>query len=56
LNFISTALVCDEENIEQVYVVEAMDGQLITNKLIEPLLLSLLNMISSKPILKRSVV
>ena len=27
----------DEENIEQVYVVEAMDGQLITNKLIEPI-------------------
>lgn len=25
----------DEENIEQVYVVEALDGQLITNKLIE---------------------
>nr|WP_294905718.1 adenine deaminase [uncultured Lacibacter sp.] len=27
----------DEENIEQVYVIEAMDGQLITNKLIEPI-------------------
>lgn len=27
----------DEENIEQVYVVEAMDGQLITNKIIEPI-------------------
>ncbi len=27
----------DEENIEQVYVVEAMDGQLISNKLIEPI-------------------
>lgn len=27
----------DEENIEQVYIVEAMDGQLITNKLIEPI-------------------
>ncbi|HLP38568.1 adenine deaminase [Lacibacter sp.] len=27
----------DEENIEQVYVVEAMDDQLITNKLIEPI-------------------
>ncbi len=27
----------DAENIEQVYVVEAMDGQLITNKLIEPI-------------------
>jgi adenine deaminase len=29
--------IADEENIEQVYVVEAMDGQLITNKLIEPI-------------------
>ncbi|MEJ8817999.1 adenine deaminase [Lacibacter sp. H407] len=27
----------DAENIEQVYVVEAMDGQLITNKLIVPI-------------------
>ncbi len=27
----------DEENIEQVYVIEAMDGQLITNKRIEPI-------------------
>lgn len=27
----------DEENIEQVYIIEAMDGQLITNKLIEPI-------------------
>lgn len=27
----------DAENMEQVYVLEAMDGQLITNKLIEPL-------------------
>ncbi len=27
----------DQENIEQVYVVEALDGQLITNKLKEPL-------------------
>jgi adenine deaminase len=27
----------DEENIEQVYVIEAMEGQLITNKLIEPI-------------------
>lgn len=27
----------DTENIEQVYVIEAMDGQLITNKLIEPI-------------------
>ncbi|HET6253354.1 MAG TPA: adenine deaminase [Puia sp.] len=26
----------DEENIEQVYVIEALDGQLITNKLIVP--------------------
>lgn len=29
--------IADEENIEQVYVIEAMDGQLITNKLIEPI-------------------
>ncbi len=28
----------DEENIEQVYVIEALDGQLITNKLIYPLI------------------
>lgn len=34
LNRFGTA---DEENIEQVYVIEAMDGQLITNKLIEPI-------------------
>ncbi len=27
----------DLENIEQVYVVEALDGQLVTNKIIEPL-------------------
>lgn len=27
----------DAENIEQVYVVEALEGQLITNKLIEPI-------------------
>lgn len=27
----------DEENIEQVYVVEALDGQLITNKIKEPI-------------------
>lgn len=27
----------DEENMEQVYVVEALDGQLITNKLKEPI-------------------
>ncbi|MBY0476988.1 MAG: adenine deaminase [Chitinophagaceae bacterium] len=27
----------DEENLEQAYVVEAMDGQLITNKLIVPI-------------------
>ena len=27
----------DEENIEQAYVIEAMDGQLITNKLIVPI-------------------
>lgn len=27
----------DTENMEQVYVVESMDGQLITNKLIEPI-------------------
>jgi adenine deaminase len=27
----------DEENIEQVYVIEALDGQLITNKLIKPI-------------------
>ncbi len=27
----------DEENIEQVYVIEAMDGQLMTNKIIEPI-------------------
>lgn len=27
----------DAENMEQVYVMEAMDGQLITNKLIEPI-------------------
>jgi adenine deaminase len=27
----------DAENIEQVYVIEALDGQLITNKIIEPL-------------------
>lgn len=27
----------DAENIEQVYVIEAMDGQLITNKLIDPI-------------------
>ncbi|HEX4959005.1 MAG TPA: adenine deaminase [Lacibacter sp.] len=27
----------DEENIEQVYVIEALDGQLITNKLKEPI-------------------
>jgi len=31
----------EEENIEQVYVIEALDGQLITNKLIKPI--SLLN-------------
>ncbi len=29
--------VADEENMEQAYVVEAMDGQLITNKLIVPI-------------------
>jgi adenine deaminase len=34
LNRFGTA---DAENIEQVYVVEALDGQLITNKIIEPL-------------------
>jgi len=27
----------DEENLEQVYVIEALDGQLITNKLIVPI-------------------
>ncbi len=27
----------EEENIEQVYVIEALDGQLITNKLIKPI-------------------
>jgi adenine deaminase len=27
----------DEENIEQVYVIEALDGQLITNKIKEPI-------------------
>jgi adenine deaminase len=27
----------DEENIEQVYVIEALDGQLITNKITEPI-------------------
>lgn len=34
LNRFGTA---DEENFEQVYVVEALDGQLITNKLKEPI-------------------
>lgn len=34
LNRFGTA---DEENIEQVYVVEALDGQLITNKIKEPI-------------------
>lgn len=27
----------DEENMEQVYVIEALDGQLITNKLLKPI-------------------
>ncbi|MCU0394774.1 MAG: adenine deaminase [Chitinophagaceae bacterium] len=27
----------DEENFEQVYVIEALDGQLITNKLVKPI-------------------
>ena len=41
----------DEENIEQVYVIEALDGQLITNKLIRPI--SLVN--ENSDILKANI-